>query len=158
MDSPTNRSSTQQLWLRKKYFSFEVTCGALLVPDGKHYQVTKTRHRYRMIFPSGTNVRGSISTPPGTKEGGNTTRCQCLAFGTGWCCHPVLKDPWIFSCTSKEALVPGHFGLVPLRWTDGLFSSSAFFLLSNAKCYSWGYTARCIYSPFHSNISSFSFR
>jgi len=30
--------------------------------------------------------------------GGKTTRYQCLAFGTGWCYHPVLMD---------------HFTLVP---------------------------------------------
>ena len=32
--------------------------------------------------------------------GGNTTRYQCLAFGTGWCYHPVLMDPF--------TLVPGE--------------------------------------------------
>ena len=55
-------SSTTQLCLRRIYFSFEVTCETLLVPGGRHHPVPKARHRYRVIFSPGTNVKGSIST------------------------------------------------------------------------------------------------
>ena len=34
-------------------------------------------------------------------SGGNTTWYQCLAFGTGWCYHLVLKGPGTFPSTSK---------------------------------------------------------
>ena len=46
----------------EKIFFFEVTYEALLVPGGKHQPVPKARHRYRVMFSPGTNVKGSIST------------------------------------------------------------------------------------------------
>jgi len=72
-----------------------------------------------------SNPNGSSTSVPSR----NTIRYQCLAFGTGWCYHPVLKGLWTFPSTSK---VPEQ------RWPSTNGTNYSITTRSSSLQYFWG--------------------